>query len=377
MPGLTASFRMSILTNMKNIPPSRYVFGTRGTAIFLSDRRNTFFNSHLDDRWEDYTGRLASMGISFLYPPLLEEADDAGIEALLDYHFPYVEKGVSTYDVLKTTLSDPTSIAGLFGVETSSLPCLVHVGIEGREGTTRLRVHPLVSTDPSSVDAAIESLLKEERAVSRVQHSVGGRQPAETPSDRDFEEASRLLSTTLKSEIEAEIVSNRGMGAMRVMLFLLRRMRDMGIPLEGQSAGLLSGLGTIGEDRLSRLVVPANGPLILPDYGKEILLTPLQKTVYLFFLNHPEGVLFKSLPYHRDELLSIYRKLSNKSSMEEVVRSVDVLSNPLENSMSEKCARIKEAFLRAMDDRLAMLYYVRGGRNEPKKIHIDRGLVSL
>jgi hypothetical protein len=45
--------------------------------------------------------------------------------------------------------------------------------------------------------------------------------------------------------------------------------------------------------------------------------------------------------------------------------------------MSEKCARIKEAFLRVMDDRLAMHYYVRGGRNEPKRIGIDRGLVAL
>lgn len=368
---------MIIRKNMKNTPPNRHVFGTRGTVIFLSDKRDAFLHSHLDIRWEYYMDRLTSMGISFLYPPFLEEADDAGIETLLDYHFPYVEKGVSTYDVWKTTLSDPTSIAGLFGVETSSLPCLVHVGSEGWEGTPRMRVHPLVSTDSSSMDATIDSVLKDERTVSRVQHSVGGRQPAETPSDRDFEEASRLLSTTLKSEIEEEIASNRGVGAMRVMLFLLRRMRDMGIPLEGQSAGLLSGIGTIGEDRISRLIVPANGPLILPDYGKEILLTPLQKTVYLFFLNHPEGVLFKNLPYHREELLSIYRRLSNKSSMEEVVRSIDVLSNPLENSMSEKCARIKEAFLRAMDDRLAMPYYVRGGRNEPKRIQIDRGLISL
>jgi hypothetical protein len=139
---------------------------------------------------------------------------------------------------------------------------------------------------------------------------------------------------------------------------------------------LLMALGDDVSDRPSRLIVGVNGPLILPDYCKEVMLTPLQKTVYLLFLNHPEGILFKDLRMYRDEMLSIYRRLSNKSSMEQIVRSVDVLSNPLENSMSEKCARIKEAFLRVMDDRLAMQYYVRGGRNERKRIGIDRSLIQ-
>ena len=34
-----------------------------------------------------------------------------------------------------------------------------------------------------------------------------------------------------------------------------------------------------------------------------------QKAVYLLFLNHPEGILFKHLPDYREELTEIYVKL--------------------------------------------------------------------
>jgi hypothetical protein len=38
----------------------------------------------------------------------------------------------------------------------------------------------------------------------------------------------------------------------------------------------------------------------------EIKMEPLTKAVYLLFLNHPEGILFKHLPDYRQELANIY-----------------------------------------------------------------------
>ena len=48
------------------------------------------------------------------------------------------------------------------------------------------------------------------------------------------------------------------------------------------------------DDRLSRLVIMKDYRLLLPDYNDmEIKMEPLVKAVYLLFLKHPEGILFK------------------------------------------------------------------------------------
>ena len=57
------------------------------------------------------------------------------------------------------------------------------------------------------------------------------------------------------------------------------------------------------DDRLSRLVVTSDYRILLPDYNDmEIKMEPLVKAVYLLFLRHPEGIMFKSLPDYREEL---------------------------------------------------------------------------
>jgi hypothetical protein len=45
------------------------------------------------------------------------------------------------------------------------------------------------------------------------------------------------------------------------------------------------------------------------------------------------------------------------------------------NSINEKCARIRSAFIREFDESLAKNYFVTGERGEPKKISLPRDLV--
>lgn len=52
------------------------------------------------------------------------------------------------------------------------------------------------------------------------------------------------------------------------------------------------------------------------------------------------------------------------------------LVDPLSNSLNEKCSRIREAFLREMDDSIACHYYITGDRATPKRIKLDRKLVE-
>ena len=49
---------------------------------------------------------------------------------------------------------------------------------------------------------------------------------------------------------------------------------------------------------------------------------------------------------------------------------------PGASGINEKCARIREAFVREFDDRLAEYYYVTGGRGCTKRVRLPRELVE-
>ena len=53
------------------------------------------------------------------------------------------------------------------------------------------------------------------------------------------------------------------------------------------------------------------------------------------------------------------------------------MPNPDSNSMSEKCSRIMEAFMKSLDKRLAQHYCISGDRNGLKRISLERSLVEF
>ncbi len=130
------------------------------------------------------------------------------------------------------------------------------------------------------------------------------------------------------------------------------------------------------DDRLSRLVITKDYRLQLPDYNDmEIKMEPLVKAVYLLFLKHPEGILFKRLPEYRKELTTIYEQLRPAGLTDRALQSIEDVTNPLLNSINEKCARIRGAFVGQFDDHMARHYYIDGPRGEAKKISLPRDLV--
>lgn len=128
---------------------------------------------------------------------------------------------------------------------------------------------------------------------------------------------------------------------------------------------------------LSRLHISATGQITLPDYGhREIKMSPLVKAVYFLFLRHPEGIVFKSLPDYRNELYGIYSDLTGRLSNESIRQSIIDVTDPCKNSINEKCARIREAFIREFDDHLANYYYVTGNRGCAKGIRLAPEMVE-
>ena len=169
----------------------------------------------------------------------------------------------------------------------------------------------------------------------------------------------------LAQEIRSNIEKLQSSGGRHLLLDILGKNLNGVFP-----AGVSTNNG------LSRLVIEPDFRIILPDYNNlEIELTPLPKAVFLLFLRHPEGIMLKHLYDHRDELLNIYKQLSYRETWDEVIRSIDELVDPTKNSINEKCSRIKEAFVRHFEDRLAQQYYITGSRGAEKSIKLNRDLV--
>ena len=132
-------------------------------------------------------------------------------------------------------------------------------------------------------------------------------------------------------------------------------LRSIGVPV------LESLRIEAAKSRLSRLLITKDYRIILVDYdNKEVEMTPVHKAVYLLFLNHPEGIEFKKLSEYRAELLQYYMATARLMDKQTIIESVDMLVNPLNNSINEKCSRIKSIFLNMMDQYTANYYIISG-----------------
>ena len=131
-----------------------------------------------------------------------------------------------------------------------------------------------------------------------------------------------------------------------------------------------------GDQSLIQLIISRNYRIFLGDESKEVQLEPLVKSLYLLFLHHPEGIIFKDLPDYRQELAAIYNKVRPWGLTDRALRSIEDVTNPMLNSINEKCARIKKVFVAMLDSSIADQYYIKGTRGKAKKIVLPRDLIT-
>ena len=160
----------------------------------------------------------------------------------------------------------------------------------------------------------------------------------------------------------------------KAQLFLFKKqvieLQKLGVPL-----ALMENI-LHQNDKLSKLVITKKHEILLPDYNNmTIKMEPLVKAIFFLFLKHPEGIIFKHLPDYRMELIDIYKDLRPLGLNNRSIQSIEDVTNPFLNSINEKCARIRAAFVNKFDEHLAKNYYVTGERGEVKKISLPRDLV--
>ena len=150
----------------------------------------------------------------------------------------------------------------------------------------------------------------------------------------------------------------------------MQRLKEYGM----SEKEILSSLHT--DQQLPQLIITRNYRIFLGDEHREVHLEPLVKSLYLLFLKHPEGINFKDLPDYRKELALIYNKVRPWGLTDRALKSIEDVTNPMLNSINEKCARIRRTFVSMLDSSVAEQYYIKGARGKAKKITLSRELVA-
>ena len=118
--------------------------------------------------------------------------------------------------------------------------------------------------------------------------------------------------------------------------------------------------------------------IFLKDLGDlEIHLNPKEKTIYLFFLNHPEGVRIVDLIDHKTEISHFYETFTNSFESAQIAQAINLLLDPTEGNINQVLSRIRAKFKSAVGSKLANFYTIEGNQGDPFKIHFNRELVTI
>lgn len=331
--------------------------------IYVASEEDKDLEDLFETKSEVFEGWGQMMGFHIIYLPLLIKRLQE--KRVLQYRAPYlndteVKSAIIGNDFLLRFLDNPADRGkmkhGFIRTEN------IHRGDDGKDKAIN-RFYPLSSKSGEPIADQLHRISKQiatedsqKKLTSRTFDEWGeGVDVSDCPADSKF-----------NSQQDGEDISD----LMEEIRERVAKLRQRGI-----AEYLLEQL-IHPDNRLSRMVITRDYRILLPDYnGMEIKMEPLVKAVYLLFLHHPEGIAFKQLPDYREELTSIYNKLKPYGLTDRAIQSIEDVTNPMLNSINEKCARIRAAFVGQFDDYMAKSYYIDGLRGEAKKIALPRNMV--
>ena len=331
--------------------------------IYVASEEDKEITDLFENKPEVFEGWGQMMGFHVVYLPLLMKR--LANKEVLQYRAPYLSEAEVANtaignDFLLQYLENPGEKGrikhGFIRTED------IHRGGDGKDKAIN-RFYPLSSQSGEPIADQLHKIGKQ-ISFEKSQHEklLEYRNFDDFGNIPDISEADAHFNSQIDNENTDDLIEE-----VKIKIAMLRQ--------RGISQYLLEQL-IHPDDRLSRLVITKDFRLILPDYNNmEIKLEPLAKAVYLLFLNHPEGILFKYLPDYREELAKIYNRLKPTGLTDRAIQSIEDVTNPLLNSINEKCARIRGAFVGQFDDHIARHYYIDGHRGDAKKITLPRELI--
>lgn len=341
--------------------------------IYVANEEDKALEDLFETKPEVFEGWGKMMGFQIIYLPLLMKrlAD----KEVLHYRAPYLSEA----ELARTTIGNDFLLQYLEHpgergrlkhgfIRTED----IHRGVDGKDRAVN-RFYPLSSNTAEPMADQLHRIGKQIYDETNKRELPVNKSSKWIVDDISFDDYQRRIEEPTS---DADVSFNSQLGNESIDDLLeevkerITKLRQRGI-----SQYILEQL-IHPDDRLSRMVITKDYRIMLPDYNNmEIKMEPIVKAVYLLFLNHPEGILFKHLPDYREELAQIYNKVRPLGLTDRAVRSIEDVTNPLLNSINEKCARIRGAFVGQFDDHMARHYYIDGLRGEAKKISLPRELV--
>lgn len=361
-------------------------------VFYYESSFNEKLNKYLTENYQSINEKLAKKGMRLLYFPMnLSDKKSKQISDLINYvsyKFPYLFSGddESKLLFLKEIFNCNNleyfydEIANILGIPNLTNPCFIHsVEIETTMSPERdysYSVHQFTRLDDVSIHKEITHYLE---LVKIPKEEIFFSLAAPDPNDPDdnFSSDGNRINEDLKAFIKNLQVINDEKLIVETLVFLIKKLKETHPGLCNQlNNSLFQKISNSSTTVLSRLVIDERYRIFLPDYNNiEIELNPLSKSLYIFMLRKPEGIIFKELSNYRNELIEIYSRVGNRLDMDQVKKSIYDLTDPRSNSINEKCSKIKEAFLSKIDDAIASHYYITGSRSQNKLIKLDRSLL--
>jgi hypothetical protein len=361
-------------------------------VFYFESTFNKSLNQYLTDNYKSINEKLAKKGMKLLYFPMdIKEKSSKQLKDILTYvgyRFPHLFTGddETKLMVLEEVFNNINledfykTIAAILGVPDFKYPCFIHsVEIEKSMTDERKYLYSIHQFEHFDYEAIAKDIAHYIELVAIPKHEIYFSKAPSDPNDPDdnfFSEGGKI-SNELQSFIKNLNALNDEKLIVETLVFLIKKLNKSQPDLCRQlNHTLFQKLSISTTPVLSRLVIDERYRIFLPDYNNiEIELNPLSKSLYIFMLRKPEGIIFKELSNYRNELIEIYSRVGNRLDMDQVKKSIYDLTDPRSNSINEKCSKIKEAFLCKIDDSIAHNYYITGNRSQNKLIKLDRSLL--
>lgn len=128
------------------------------------------------------------------------------------------------------------------------------------------------------------------------------------------------------------------------------------------------------------IIIDTQCRLFFPMYSdKEVKMSYLPKTVYIFFLLHHTGVEFKNLDSYMKELYQIYQIVSEEKNIEagKIKKSLNNLVAPSNNRIYEICSVVRRNLSEILPTELVEQYAITGKWGGLHKIKAGRSSLEI
>lgn len=314
--------------------------------VYIENEYDEAVNSFIIDNYETICLLFKRYGYRFCYLPIVNK--DVTDNEIISYYAPY--RG----SIKKKTVGNDYLLRGMPADERAKIrPSLLYCFAADQRAYYKRVVIDLENDCDNYFKSLLETIVNDiDSNTPRIRYSLSANHAMYDYVQAEYPD---METQQLIKEIEARVAK---------------------LAQKGISERILQQIVSKPEV-VSRMRITRDYRIILTDYNNmEIVMTPLVKAVYFLFLRHPEGIVFKNLMDYRTELQKIYEDIKGERLDDKKMQSIIDTTDPTKNSINEKCARIREAFVTRFDERLAVNYIIQGERGEAKRIPLHREFVE-